>query len=636
MSSVLSNSVSGLLAFQQALNVTSNNVSNASTTGYSVEQINLAEALGQATASGYYGTGVNVQSVTRSYDETLAAQVRTSQSSYSAYNTLSTYAVNVDDMLSSSSTGLTATLQNFTNALQTVSTSPTSTADRQVLLSDATALVQQLQSYQSQLETAGQNVEQAIGNNVTQINTIAKSIAQLNSQISAAEQGSGQTPNQLLDQRDALVDQLSQYVSVNAVTQSNGVMNVYIGTGQALVTSSTAETLVATPNPNDATESNIGLTDTSGNVTDITSEMTGGTLGGYLATRSQLLTPTENALGQIAIGVASIMNQQQQSGMDLTGAQGTAMFAVGGVETIPNINNTGTATASASITNVSALTTDDYKLTYDGTNWQMEDTTTGQSVAMTGTGTAADPFVAAGMSVVVSGTPATGDSIVVRPTAGAVDGMSLLLTNPSQIAAASLGTASASTTNTGNATISTPTVTSPSTWTSGNYTVTFTDPTDYQVTDSTGAVVASGAYTSGSPITFNGEQVTISGVPAANDTFTVGANNSANTGDNTNVLAMINAMTSKVLSGGTLSLSDTANNLVSGTGVLTQQAQSNASAQQTVNQSATTARNNLSGVNLDEEAAKMLQYQQAYQACAQMIQTSQTLFNSLITAISSG
>ncbi|HVW67837.1 MAG TPA: flagellar hook-associated protein FlgK, partial [Steroidobacteraceae bacterium] len=212
MSSVLANSVSGLLAFQQALNVTSNNVSNAATTGYSVEQINLAEALGQSTASGYYGNGVNVQSVTRAYDETLAAQVRTSQSSYSAFNTLATYAANIDNMLSSTSTGLTAALQTFTNALQTVSTSPTSTANRQVLISDANALVQQLQSYQSQLQTAGQNIEQAIGDNVTQINTIAKSIAQLNSQISAAEQGTGQTPNQLLDQRDNLVDQLSQYV----------------------------------------------------------------------------------------------------------------------------------------------------------------------------------------------------------------------------------------------------------------------------------------------------------------------------------------------------------------------------------------------------------------------------------------
>ncbi len=148
--------------------------------------------------------------------------------------------------------------------------------------------------------------------------------------------------------------------------------------------------------------------------------------------------------------------------------------------------------------------------------------------------------------------------------------------------------------------------------------------------------MTSGAYTAGSPITFNGEQVSISGAPAAGDTFTVGPNNKANSGDNTNVLAMAADVTSDVFDGGTSSLNDLANNLVSASGVLTQQAQANATAQQSVNQSATNARSNLSGVSLDDEAAKMLQYQQAYQACAQMIQASQTIFNSLISAITSG
>jgi flagellar hook-associated protein 1 len=211
--------------------------------------------------------------------------------------------------------------------------------------------------------------------------------------------------------------------------------------------------------------------------------------------------------------------------------------------------------------------------------------------------------------------------------------MSVLLNSPAQIAAASLGASSATTSNTGGATISAPTVTDPTSWTNSTFTVSFTDPTDYQVTDGSGNVVASGAYTSGSPISFNGEQISISGTPATGDSFTVGPASASNVGDNTNALAMIAAMSSKVLAGNTASLNDAANNLVSATGVLTQQAQANASAQQSVNQAATDARSNLSGVNLDEEAAKMLQYQQAYQACAQMIQASNTIFQSLISAI---
>ena len=638
MGDILSTSVSGLLAFQQALSVTSNNISNSATPGYSVENIKLGEQPGSGTGGGYFGNGVDVKSVTRSYDEMLAAQVRSSQSSYSSFSTLSTQAAQIDNMLSSSTTGLTVTLQNFVNSLQSLSTAPASTAQRQVVLSKAQALVTQLKSYQSQLSTQGQDIEAQVGSTVTQINTIAKNIALLNGQIAAAS-GGGQTPNQLMDQRDSLVDQLSQYVSVNAITQSNGQMDIYVGSGQPLVVSGTAQTLVATPNPNDASESNIGIAAGNGNVSDITSEINGGTLGGLLTTRSQVLDPTENALGQIAIGIATVMNQQQASGMDLTGAQGQPMFAVGSPQVLPSTTNTGTGTVGATVTDVSQLTTDNYKLTYSGTTWSLQDTTTGQPVTMSGTGTSVDPFVAAGVSIVVNGAPAAGDNYVIKPTAGAIDGMSVALSSPTQIAAASLGASAATSGNTGSGTISTPSITNPTNWTNGTYSIAFssgTPATQYQVTDSSGTVVTSGTYTAGSPISFNGEQVTISGAPASGDTFTVGPNNKANTGDNTNVLAMAADMTSSVLDGGTTSLNAAANNLVSATGVLTQQAQANTTAQQSVNQSATNARSNLSGVSLDQEAAKMLQYQQAYQACAQMIQASQTIFNSLIGAITNG
>jgi len=633
MGDILSTSISGLLAFQQALSVTSNNVSNAATPGYSLQNINLREALGQGTASGYIGAGVNVQSITRSYDETLAQQVRSSNSSYQSFNTVATQAAQIDNMLSDTSTGLTATLQNFVNALQSVSTAPSSTAQRQVLLSKAQAVTQVLQNYQTQISQADRNLEQQVGTTVNQINSISKSIAALNAQIAAAEGGTGQTPNGLMDQRDQLIDQLSQYINVNAVTGSDGQMNIYMGTGQALVISSSAQALVATPDANDPGKLNISVSNGSSTPIDITSEITGGSLGGLLVTRSQVLDPTQNALGQIAVGLATVMNQQQAGGMDLTGAQGKPMFSVGGVQTLASTNNTGGSTVDVTRSNLSQLTSDDYKLTYSGSAWQLQDLTTGQAVTMTGSGTSADPFVAAGVSIVVNGSPDPGDNFEIRPTAGAVLGMSVLLTSPAQIAAASLGASAAATGNTGGATISVPTVTDPTSWTNGTFTVTFTDPTDYQVTDGSGNVVTFGAYASGSPISFNGEQLSISGTPATGDSFTVGPASATNVGDNTNALAMIAAMSSKVLAGNTASLNDAANNLVSATGVLTQQAQANASAQQSVNQAATDTRNNLSGVNLDEEAAKMLQFQQAYQACAQMIQASNTIFQSLLSAI---
>lgn len=635
MGDILSTGVSGLLAFQQALDVTSNNIANSATPGYSVESIQLTPQPGQATSGGYLGSGVDVQGITRAYSELLAQQVRASQASYSSYNTLATQAGQIDNMLSGSSTGLTASLQSFVNALQTLSTSPSSTASRQALLSQAQALTQQINSYNAQIETYGTGLEQQIGADISQVNSIASGIARLNSQI-ASDLAGGQTPNQLMDQRDKLIDQLSQYVSVSTSTQSDGSMNVYIGSGQALVTGSVAEQLAAIPNQYKPSVADIGVT-SAGGTTNVTAEISGGELGGLLNARSQVLDPAQNALGLISVGLATIMNQQQASGMDLTGAQGQPMFAVGPVQAGPSSNNSGSATLTVTRTNLSALTADDYQLSYTGGAWQLKDATTGQSVALSGAGTAASPLQAAGLSIVVGGgAPANGDSYLIQPTEAAPAGLALLLTSPSQIAAASLAQTAAGAGNTGSGVISAATITAPASWVPGTYTLSFTSPAQYQVTNSGGTQVASGAYTAGQPISFAGAQVTLSGAPAAGDTFTIASSTAADSGDNSNVLAMISALSAGTLAGGTTSLSNAANNLVTRIGVTTQQAQANASAQQSVNQDATTSRSNLSGVNLDAEAARMLQYQQAYQAMAQVIQASGTMFNSLMTAITNG
>jgi flagellar hook-associated protein 1 FlgK len=639
MASLLSTSVSGLLAFQQALDVTSNNIANASTPGYSVETANLAEALGQQTGSGYVGSGVDVQSITRTYNEYLAQQVRSSQASYSSSNALAAQAAQIDNMLSDSSTGLTATLQSFVNSLQSVASAPTSTAARQALLSQAQALAQQLTSYDSQISQFGSQLESQLSGDVAQINTITANIASLNQQIASAS-SSGQTPNQLLDQRDQLITQLSKYVSVQTVTESNGAMDVYVGTGQALVVGASASKLTTLAGAYDPSQLEIGLVGGGGSTADITSEISGGELGGLLSARSQVLDPARNAIGQVSVAVATIVNQQQQSGMDLTGAQGQPMFSVGGVQVLPNSGNTGSASLTVTRGALSSLTTDDYRLLYSGSAWQLTDVTTGQSVAMTGSGTSGSPFQAAGLSIVTAGTPASGDSFLIQPTAGAASGFAVQLTSPSQIAAASLVQGTAGAANTGTAAVSSASITDPTAWnataTGAPYTVAFTGANTYAVTDKAGNPVTTGTFTSGSPITFNGAQLTLTGSPASGDTFTVALNNPANTGDNSNVLAMASALSAAALNGGTASVTGVANSLVSEVGLITQQAQNNATAQQTANQDATTALNNSSGVNLDQQAASMLQYQQAYQAMAQMIQASQQMFTSLITAIGNG
>jgi flagellar hook-associated protein 1 FlgK len=632
MSNVLSNSVSGLLAFQNALSVTSNNVSNAATPGYSVEAPNFAAQLGVSSSTGTYGNGVEIESVTRSYSELLAGQMRSSQSSYSNFNAYATTAATVDNMLSDTTTGLTATLQNFTNALQTLASAPTQTASGQAVLSSAQSLATTIQGYSSQLSQADQNVEGQIGTSVAEINTLATGIANLNIQI-AAQSSSGQPPNSLLDQRDQLINTLSQYVSVNTATQSDGSLNVFVGSGQSLVTGGTAQTLSAIPNQYNPTQMDIGL-QAAGTATtvDVTGAISGGSLGGLLAVRSQVIDPTLNTLGQLSIGVANIINQQQAAGLTPSGAQGQPLFAVGPVQVSNSSFNTGTAQVTASIANVSALTPDDYTLTNNGGTWQLYDQTQQQAVTMGGDGSAGNPFTAAGLSIVVSGTPGAGDSFLIQPTAQAAAGFSVLLSSPSQIAAASAVQANAATTNTGTGTIAAATVTdSTNPALSTSTSIVFSSPTQYQI-DGAGATYT---YTPGAAISDNGWTTSISGTPAAGDTFTV-SSNAGNTGDNSNLFAMIDGLNANSLNGGTTSLIGAANTLVAQVGAQTQQAQSNAQAQQAVNTSATDAVNAVSGVNLDQEAAKMVQYQQAYQACAQMIQSSSQMFASLMTAITDG
>jgi len=635
MADLLSTSVSGLLAFQQALDTTSNNIANASTPGYSVETANLKELPGQTSAGGYVGSGVTVDGITRSYSELLSQQVRTSQSGYSSLNTLATQAAQVDNLLSSSSTGISSGLQSFVNALQTLSGSPSSSAARQALLSQAQALTQQLTGYDAQISQYGGTLEQQISGDVTQVNSLASGIASLNTQIANDLAGSGQAPNQLLDQRDNLIDQLSQYASVNTASEPNGMLDVYIGTGQALVTGGTAQQLSTLPNQYNASEFDIGIT-SGGGTADVTSEITGGELGGLLSSRSQVLAPAQNAIGQISVALATIVNQQQAAGVDQTGSPGQPMFTVGGVQTLASSANTGAATLAVTRTSLSALTTDDYTLRYSGGAWQLQDATTGQAVPLSGAGTGASPFQAAGISIVVSGAPANGDSFLVQPTAAATAGLAVALTSPAQIAAASLAQTGVGAGNSGTGTVSAATITNPASWVPDTYTLAFTAVNQYQITSSAGTVVASGTYSAGAPISFQGAQVSVNGTPATGDTFTIRSSTAADAGDNTNANALISALGAANLAGGTTSLSGAANNLIARIGIITQQAQSNATAQQSVNQDATTARSNLTGVNLDDQAAKMLQYQQAYQAMAQMIQTSGEMFTSLITAIGNG
>ena len=630
MADMLSTGVSGLLALQRALDTTSHNIANASTDGFSRQQVDLVTRPADPFGNGWIGTGVDVATVRRLYDEVLASQARIAGSGFRQLDTFSTYASRIDNLFSDVTTGLATTLQGFVSAVQTVANAPSSVPSRQVLLSQAQSLLNRLKSYDNSLSGINKQIDSQLRSEAGAISTIAGNIASLNQKIIAAQGFNQQPPNDLFDQRDRLLGELATHVTVNSVAQSDGSLNVFMGTGQALVMGSTAAQLGTAGDQFDATNTRLVLQN-SASLTDVTEAVVGGTVGGLLQFRAQLLNPARNAIGQTAATLAALVNSQQAAGLDLQGQLGTALFAVGAVDVLPSKLNSGSVAATVTRSDVSALTTNDYQLLYDGTNWQMTQTDSGAVVPLTGSGTVASPFVAAGLAIVIGGTPQAGDRMLILPTRNVVSGMSVLLSQPEKIAAAAPLLTSAAAANAGSATIDAGQLSNPAAWVRGNYTLSFAAATTWQVTDASNTVVATGAYSSGTPIVFNGVQVAVSGNPAIGDSFQI-KDNLSGTGDNRNALQIAALLNKPVLNGGTVSLSDTVGRLVSNIGVQTNQAQSGRDAQQVVMNDARSAIVNVTGVNLDEEAANLLRFQQAYQAAAKVIGVANSLFQSLLDA----
>jgi len=626
MPDMLGTGVSSLRALQRALDTTSHNIANVSTPGYSRQSVVFQTRQPSTIGSSWIGNGVDVNQVRRIYDQFLTAQSRSSGGNLARLDAFATQAARVDNMLGDSTNGLSSTLQSFTDALSEVSSTPGSIPARQVLLAQGNALAQRLQTYDQRLRDMSADVDTRFAGEAKEINLLSHGIASLNRQITTAEQNAGQPPNDLLDQRDKLIDELSGKVGVTTVNDG-GSVNVFIGNGQPLVLGVNASELTTVTDPFDSEQTQFALNTPTGTV-DISRAVSGGTLGGLLDWRREMLQPARNELGRIALAVTSQINAQHREGMDLTGALGGDFFNVGGVGVTNVTSNTGTATVTATRTDVSAITGADYVLARTGTGFTLRRSDTGAAVTFTGTGTVADPILADGMSIVVGAGAATGDEYILHPSRDAIAGMSVAITDPAKVAAAAPIRTSVTTTNGGTGTISSGEVldaTNANLLTTAN--ILFTSATTYTVNGGPAQ-----AYTSGSNIDVNGWRVQISGAPSTGDTFTVRSNAGA-TGDNRNVLALGDALRGGVLEGGTVSVADAVERLTAQVGLQTRTAQVNRDAEATVNQGDLDARDSVSGVNLDEEAANMLRYQQAYQASAHIISIAGELFDSLLAAV---
>jgi flagellar hook-associated protein 1 FlgK len=632
-------SVSALNAAQAGLATTSNNIANANTPGYSREQIIQTQMLPQNTGSGFMGQGVNVATVQRQYDQFLSAQVLAAQTQSSNLTTQLGLSQQVSNLLGDASGGLTPTLQDFFTSVNGVANAPQSVPARQAMIGSAQTLVGRFQSLSQNLNQIRDGLNGQISNSVTQINSDASQIATLNAQIVQAQANNpNQPPNALLDQRDQLVNQLSQQIRVSTISQSDGSMNVYIGNGQGLVLGNKTMSLQTVTSSTDPTALEVAYSNNGAVIPIQQNSLQGGNLGGYISFRQTIIDPAINALGRIAMGFADTFNQQQQKGTDLNGALGASMFTTAVPRVTPSSSNVGNGVLTATISSTSALTGHDYSVQFDGSNYIVYDTTSNSAVQSFTPAQLAAGQTVAGTGVTLQFTAGSvanvaGDAFLVRPTVDGASNIGLNITDPAKIAASSPVAANAPTTNLGTATIAPASVTGGLPLNANlqqPVTITFNNPpTTFNVTGTGTGNPTNVAYTAGATISYNGWSTQISGSPSAGDTFTVTQNTNA-TADGSNILQMAALQTANTLVNGTTSYQGAYAQLIAQVGTQTSQLTSTSQAQASLLTQVTNSQQAVSGVNLDEEAANLLRYQQAYQAAGKAMQIANTMFDTIL------
>ncbi|RZT09010.1 flagellar hook-associated protein 1 FlgK [Duganella sp. CF402] len=649
MSSLLSIGKSGLLAAQVGLSTTGNNITNANSVGYNRQVAIQGDTGTQYQGFGYVGSGTEVEAVRRYYDNFLATSLRNAESNQASLDAYSAQIGQIDNLLADPTAGLSPALQDFFNGVQDATASPASAAARQSLLSNAESLASRFQGMAARLTEIASGVNNQISSNVGEINAYAKQIADINLTIAGLTTSQAE-PNDLLDKRDQMLTELNKLVKISVLPGDNNMLNVSFGTGQPLVVANKAFQLGTSTSPTDVSRVTLGYVTDGGAFTELPDKVfTGGQLGGLMEFRDGPMDRAQNSLGQVAAGLATAFNAQHVLGQDENGNLGTNFFNPIQAYVGTNSRNSPASTAdvTATVTDASALTASDYSVDFDGTNFNVTRLSDGK-ITQINPYPQTTPQVIDGVAYSITGTGAQNDNFLVRPTYNAAKDFSVAIKDRDKIALAAPIATAAPTTNAGNGKITAGTVdsnyllpgnqvTSASTLTYDKASNTFSGfPAGQDVTvtvNGTATVFTAGTpvdYTDGATISFGGVSFTISGAPADQDSFTVGPNTSG-VGDSRNGALLAGLQTKNILDNGKATFQTTYAQMVNYVGTKAREAQISGTAADAAVKQATNAQQGVSGVNLDEEAANLLRYQQAYQASGKVMQVASQLFDTLLS-----
>ncbi|MFZ3083871.1 flagellar hook-associated protein FlgK [Rhodoferax ferrireducens] len=644
MSGLLSVGTRALQANQVMLQTAGNNIANVNTPGYSRQSAVLQTTTGQFTGGGYIGKGVDIQTIQRNFSAFLTRQSALASATGAADSSRADKLKQLEGLFPGGTAGLGATINDMLNAFSDVANAPTDLTARTVALTRVDEAAKRMRSASQNLDDLQSGVAQELGQKVSNINSLAQSIAEINDKI-ARTQGSGQPPNDLLDQRDQLVRDLNQYVQTSSITASDGTVGIFLAGSQALVLGSTVSPVsIVKDDFGDPLKSKLAISRGGQVITLDENALGGGEVAGLLRFQNNDLVEGRNLLGRLTLAISTSMNNQHQLGLDLDGNAGgnlftPTVFGAGNIlkPSAPATLNTGTASLALSISDVTQFVASDYEMNFtSATAGTMTRRSDGVVTAFTSV-----PVTIDGLNLSIpSGSANPGDRFLLKPFSTTASNISAEFSAPRALAVASPVAGSLGTGNTGSMQLSSllarsnPVALTP-------VVLTFTGANSYTRSDELPTANATTfAYTSGqviegtTPATNPLSQwsLTLQGVPKAGDTFTVQQQPAAFRNLNAGNASAMTGLRDVAMFDGS-ALSDGYASLIAQIGIRTQSANYSAEVSSSIAANLERDRTGVSGVNLDEEAAKLLQYQQAYQASAKMMQIAQGIFDTLIQTL---
>ena len=654
--------VSGLLAAQQQLATTGHNIANVNTDGYNRQRAEQNASLGLNNGSNYIGAGTYIQDITRLYDQFSHKEQLLTQSSLGNADSLQARLTQLDQVMSTSGNAVVGSLDKFYQALNGVADNPNDTGLRSIVINQANILSNDFNELTNNFDNMTNAVNGEIEQVANRISEISVEIAKLNETIMYSQNPSqGGQPNDLLDKRDQLIGELSQFTRVTTIQDANNVMTVMIGQGTTLVAGITPMTLRVTAGDPDAQKTQLSLVSNNSSVA-IKASTLGGALGASFEFRDEHLTQTRTEIDRLAMAISFTLNDSQARGLDLNGLQGANIFTdinttelQQGRVLVP-ASNTGTTQAQVTINDVSLLPTDEFEVRFDGTDFTLYNLTSGASENLVapgagvpaGTHTPTSPDY--GFSFVETGVPVAGDTFTIIPTKDSAALMKTTLTDGNAIAASTAIAVTPSSNNVSEGKVEITNVINPVSARGYNVTVDVYESApgtfSYRVYDTAtpppAPTIAAGTYAPGASVLIDipagtpDFQIEISGDLVgsgtnARETFTLGDAFGAGNGNNAVVMAKTQEV--GVTNGGRETFSKSLAVSTSVVGAKASNADLTADTAQALFTQAYNRNQATSGVNLDEEAANLMKFQQAYQAASQIISTANTLFDTILAAV---